>query len=450
MQINVEKLPECLASVRVEIPAEKVTEERKKIAKEFGKQAKLPGYRPGKIPASVIETRFKPNIDEEFENRIIGEAIREAREQEGLDVINVTKVEDKEYNVDGTFSFVAELTLKPEFELPEYKEIPVRVPPVEVTDEDVDGALEQMRENYADYEDITDRGAELGDFIVVDYTGSCDGKPIGEVAPDAPAQIATGEGRWFKLEEEESFVPGFFAGMVGAKFGEARDIEVTLPVDFPDENLAAAELVYRTELKGLKRQVLPEFDDELAEKIRPDTTVDELRELVEADLLRQREGKVEEATTQQIVNHLATNVDFELPKDMVMREAQGRINNIVRQNAERGIGDDTISEHQEEIMEAATRDAHLSVKNTFILEEIAEKEEIKVDNDELRAHVRQMAENYGTTFDKLAKDLEKEGGVERLHHQMLISKTLDFLRSNASVETLSLEELKAAQAAEQG
>ena len=183
MNITVEKLPDCLAKLRVEVPADKVTTERQKIAKGFAKQAKLPGYRPGKVPLSVVEKRFKQNIDEEFENRIIGEAIREAREQEKLDIISISKVDEKEYGLEGTFSFLAELTLTPEFELPDYKNIPVKVPKVEVTPEDVDKGLEQVRTNFADYEDITDRGAEIGDYIVVDYKGSADGKPIGEIAP---------------------------------------------------------------------------------------------------------------------------------------------------------------------------------------------------------------------------------------------------------------------------
>ncbi len=449
MNITVEKLPDCLAKIRVEVPAEKVTAERQKISKNFAKQAKIPGYRPGKAPASVVEKRFKKNIDEEFENRIIGEAIREAREQESLEILSVSNVDEKDYGVAGTFSFVAELTLTPEFELPEYQNIPVKVPKVEVTPEDVENGLEQVRTNYADYEDITDRGAEMGDFIVVDYKGSVEDKPIGEVAPETPAQIATGEDKWFKMEEE-TFIPGFCAGLAGAKFEDSREVTVTIPAEFPHPELAGKEIVYSVDVKGLKTQVLPELDDALAEKIKPDTTMDELRELMEADLLKQRENQVENATVQQIINHLNQGLDFELPKDMVMREAQGRINEIVRQNAQRGLGDDTIAEHQEEILNSATNDAHSSVKNTFILEQIAKKEEIKVDNDELRQHVEEMAESHGVPFEKLAAQLEKEGGVQRIHHQMLMSKTLDFLKSNASVEILSLEELKAAEAAQQG
>lgn len=449
MKITVEKLPDCLANVRVEVPADKVATERQKISKSFAKQAKLPGYRPGKVPASVVEKRFKKNIDEEFENRIIGEAIREAREQEKLDIISVSKIDEKEYGLEGTFSFLAELTLTPEFELPEYKNIPIRVPRVEVSPEDVEKGLEQVRANYADYEDITDRGADMGDFIIVDYKGSADGKPIGEVSPDAPAQVATGEDKWFKMEEG-TFIPGFCAGLVGTKFEDKLEIKVTMPNEFPHPELAGKEITYAVEVKGLKTQVLPELDDALAEKIKPDTTMDELRELMEADLLKQRENQVENATVQQIINHLNQGLDFELPKDMVMREAQGRINEIVRQNAQRGLGDDTIAEHQEEILNSATSDAHMSVKNTFILEQIAKTEEIKVDNEELREHVEGMAENYGMPFEKLAKELEKDGGVQRIHHQLLMSKTLDFLKANASVETLSLEELQAAEAARQG
>ena len=126
------------------------------------------------------------------------------------------------------------------------------------------------------------------------------------------------------------------------------------------------------------------------------------------------------------------------------------LDSVVAENAQRGLGDDTIQEHQDEILNSATADAHNSVKNTFILEAIAKQEEIKVDNDELRAHVEQMAQANGVPFEKVAKQLEEDGDLQRIHHQLLMSKTLDFLKSNASVETLTLEELKAAEAAQQG
>ncbi|MFT4546152.1 MAG: trigger factor [Verrucomicrobiales bacterium] len=449
MQITLEKQPDCLAEVRVVVPAEKVTEGRLKLVKDYAKQAKIPGYRPGKVPHSVVEQRFKKDIDTEFEKRIIGESLREVREQEELDIISVTDIEGKEYGVDGTFAFLAKLVLTPEFDLPDYSSLSVKVPKVEVTPEDVDKGLEQVRLNFADYEDITDRGAEMDDYIVVDYTGTVDGKPIGEIAAEAPAQVATGEDKWFKMEDE-TFIPGFCAGLVGGKFEEKRDVTVTMPAEFPHEEIAGKEISYAVEIKGLKKQVLPEMDDDLAEKIKPDTTMDEIRELMEADLLKQRENQVENATTQQIVNQISHGLEFELPKDMVMREAQGRINEIVKQNAQRGLGDDAIAEHQDEIMNSATTDAHNTVRNTFILEAIAKKEEITVDNEELRAHVQQIADSNGMPFEKVAKELDKEGGAQRIHHQMLMAKTLDFLKSNASVEILTLEELQAAEAAQQG
>ena len=449
MQITVEKQPDCVATVSAIIPEEKVSAARGEIIKNFAQQAKIPGFRPGKVPASVIEQRFKKNIEEEFEGRVIGEAIREAAKQEELSIISVTNVTDKELKLDGTYSFTAEVTLTPEFDLPDYKNIPVKVPNVEITPEDIDKGLEQVRQNFADYEDITDRGAEMGDFIVVDYAGKLGDQAIGEACPEAPAQVATGDDKWFKMEEE-TFIPGFCAGLVGGKFEEEKEVTVTMPEQFPHEALAGKEITYTVTIKGLKTAVLPELNDDFAEKVKPDTTMDELRELMEQDMLKQRENQVDNAKTQQIIEHLSKDLDFELPKDMVMREAQGRINDIVKQNAERGLGDDSIQQHQDEILNSATADAHKSVKNTFILEAVAKAEEISVDNEELRNHVEEMATNHGMEFEKVAKQLEESGDVQRIHHQLMMTKTLDFLKSNASVEILTLEELKAAEAAQQG
>jgi len=181
MNITVDKQPECTATLRAEIPADKVQSERKNIVKAFGAQAKIPGFRPGKTPISVIEKRFANDIKAELESRLVSAACGEAMQQdEDLRVLNFKAPEATEFPDDGSFTFTMPLILAPVFELPDYKEIDVKVAPTDATEEEVQREIGGVLERYADYKDIEDRNLESGDIAVIDFTSTLDGKPLEE------------------------------------------------------------------------------------------------------------------------------------------------------------------------------------------------------------------------------------------------------------------------------
>ena len=208
MIINLEKLPDCKALLRIEFPAQDTEAERKQIIKTFSKQAKIPGFRPGKTPAHVIQNRFKSEIESEFEDRVVRKAIQKTNDENELDIISIKEIRDQSHNNDGTFSATIELVIAPEFELSEYKGIEVTVPKIDVSNEELEESLGQIRERFADYQNVEDRGIQMGDFVVINYKGSIDGKAVGEVLPLAPATLAQNTGFWLKMDDN-SFLPGF-------------------------------------------------------------------------------------------------------------------------------------------------------------------------------------------------------------------------------------------------
>ncbi|MCP4849873.1 MAG: trigger factor [Verrucomicrobiaceae bacterium] len=439
MIINVEKLPECKALLRIEVAEKDAKRERKEIVGLYAAQAKIPGFRPGKTPSSIIEKRFKLGIESELEERTVKKAVQKATETEKLDIIRVIEVRDQNHNPDGTYTATIELVTAPEFSLPEYKDIEVQVPSTEITAEQLTEALDQIRERFAEYTDIEDRTAAMNDFAVIDYKGSINGKTVGEVLPSAPATLAQNSGFWLRMAED-SFLPGFCADLVGVKTEDTRDITVTIPDDYPAEELRGHTINYAVEVNGLKEQVLPELNDEFANKVESGKSLEQLKEALRSQMEQQREGYRKEIITNQVLDKINSNLDFDLPKEIVMRETQSRVNDIVNSNSERGIPEEEIVENQQQIIQTAGEQANLSVKTSFILEQIADAEDIKVSREELLGRVAEIAARNKTPVKKLTKQLEKQNGFGRIYNGLRIQKTLDFLRDSASITEVDPED----------
>ena len=433
MIINLEKLPDCKALLRIEFPSEDTRAERNQIIKLFSKQAKIPGFRPGKTPANVIEKRFKSEIENEFEDRIVRKAIQKNNEENKIDIINIKEIRDQSHNSDGTYTATIELIVAPDFELTDYKGIEVTVPKTDVTDEQLEESLSQIRERFAHYEDVKDRGIQMGDFVVINYKGSVDGKAVGEVLPLAPATLAQNTGFWLKMDEN-SFLPGFCTPLIGLKENDTKSVNVTIPDDYEAEELRGQSLDYEVEIVEIKEQRLPELDDEFAEKIEPGKTLDQLKETLREQMQEQRKGYRQEMITNQILSKINSELEFELPQEIVMRETQSRVNDIFNSNTERGVSEEELVEHQEQIIESAGEQANNSVKTSFILEQIAEKEKIEVGQEEVLNRVNEIAARQKTSVKNLTKQLQKKNGFGRIINGLKIQKTLEFLRDSAVIK----------------
>ena len=275
MIINLEKIPDCKALLRLEVPSDDAKAERNQIVKLFAKQAKIPGFRPGKTPESLIEKRFKTEIESEFEERIVRQAMQKAQEEK-VDIIRISEIREQSHNIDGTYTATIELITAPDFELPDYKDLEVQVPKIEVTEEQLNESLDQIRERFADYNDVEDRGVRMNDFAVINYKGSIEGKPVGEVLPLAPATLAQNTGFWLKMTDE-SFLPGFCSPLVDAQLNETISLSVTIPEDYQAEELRGQIIDYEVEIVSIKEQVLPDLNDEFADKINPGKSLEEIK-----------------------------------------------------------------------------------------------------------------------------------------------------------------------------
>jgi len=432
MNVEVEPLPHCLATLRVELPADAVNAAREGIMRDYTAHAKLPGYRPGKAPRAVVERKFQKEIREELERKLLSESTRAAISEKKLRVLQVANVEDVEFSPDQSLHFTATLITAPEFELPEYKKIPLTVQAEEVSDADIDSALDNVRNQAATFEDITGRPLQMEDYAVIDYNGTIDGKLVGDVFPKAGKPLTTNTGFWVRLTAE-SFLPGFSDALVGAALDETREFDLTVPSDFAVTEMAGTIIHYVVTIKGLKTKSLPELNDGFAATVIEGKTLAELREVIRGELGRQKKEHIESQKREQVMAYLVSKVECELPQNYVAGETRRILSDIVQQEQSRGVTDEALKASEKELVEAAAQGAKQKLKGTFILQRIADLEKITVSQTELRSRVAAMAARYGMTPDKAAKELEKRDAMDRVAEDILSGKVIDYLIAQADV-----------------
>ena len=433
MNVAFEPLPNCLANLKIEVDAPDVQKKMGEITSQYTKQARLPGFRQGKAPRSVVEKKFTKEIREEVTRQVLSDACREAIEERKLRVLSLSEIEDVEWGDDKSLKFRATLVLQPEFDVPDYKGIPVSVPSVEVTEKDVDESIENLREQQADFPDVTPaRAAAMEDYVVVDYDGAIEGEPVHVKFPKAGKPLSHNKDFWIKMTDE-AFFPGYCKNLVGANLGETREFDVEVPEDFPVEGMPGSKIHYKVTLKELKERTLPEVNDEFAGTVAKGKTLAELRTMAREELVRQKQRQAEAAKRSSVMTHLTSKVECELPTNLVRQQTQSILDEIVKENQERGVADEILREHEKDLVGSAAQSARDRIKGTFILLRIAEKEKIGVTDMDMRRRIAQLASRAKMSFDKMLKELQKRGVIDQIREELITAKTLDFVASQASV-----------------
>lgn len=430
MNVTVESLAPCRKLLRIEVDAAAVDAAFARIASTFQKQAQLPGFRPGKAPLHLILKSYGASIEEEVKKQLMGDAYRDAVRQEKLNVVGMVDVEEIEFGRGQALKFAATVETAPDFALPEYKGIEIKREVAMVTDADIERAIGVLREQRADYKDV-DRAVQDGDFVVVDYTGTSEGKPLTEFAPTARG-LTEKKGFWLQVAQD-SFVPGFTPQLVGAKAGEARTVNVEFPQDFVSQPLSGKKAEYQVVVQQVKEKILPDLDEAFAVGFGAEN-LERLREGVRRDLESELNMKLKRSTRDQLVGALLSRVTCDLPEAVVNNETRNVVYDIVRENQQRGVPKEILDQQKDEIFNAANSSAKDRVKISFILGRIAEQEKIGVDDQEITRRVLYLAQQYGIKPEKFVRQLQDRDGISEIRSQILSSKVLDFIELQAKVE----------------
>ena len=429
MNITVENLAPCKKLVRIELDATAVDAAFDAITKDYQKQAALPGFRPGKAPRDMVAKKYEAEIKDEAKRKLIGDAYRKALEEKKISVVGNPDIEEIQFGRGQVLQFAATVETAPEFELPEYKGLPANIEAKSVTDADVARALDLLRGQHAKFETMA-RPLANGDVAVVNYSGTCDGKPITELSPTAKG-LTEQKNFWIETVDE-GFIPGFAAQLIGAQAGDKRTVTVDFPADFVTKELQGKKGVYEVELVEVKEKVLPPLDEELAKKFGAES-LEKLNAGVRTDLENELKYSKTKAIRNQVVTALMSKVSFDLPETAVANETRNVVYDLVRQNTQRGVARELIETQKDEIYTAAAVSAKERVKLAFIVGKIAELEKIQVSQEDALRRAQQLAMMYQMPLDQFLKDLQKRNGVNELYDQVQHEKVLELLEKNAAL-----------------
>ena len=434
VNVSVENLAPCKKLVRVELDVTAVDAAFDAITKDIQKQASLPGFRPGKAPRDMVVKKYDAEIKDEAKRKLIGDAYRKAIDEQKIQVVGYPDIEEVQFGRGQALQFTATVETAPDFQLPDYKGLPAQLETKSVTDADVEKALDLLRSQHANYNTVA-RPLANGDIAVVNYTGTCEGKAITELAPTAKG--LTEQKNFWVETTEGTFIPGFAAQLIGANAGDQRAVNVDFPADFVTKELQGKKGVYAVELVEVKEKSLPALDDELAKKFGAEN-LEALKVGVRADLENELKYSRSKNLRGQVVRELLSKVNFDLPESAVANETRNVVYDLVRQNTQRGVNRDIIEQQKDEIYAAAAVNAKERVKLAFLVSKIAAQEKIEVSQEDALKRAQYLAMTYQMPFEQFIKDLQKRNGVNELYEQVLHEKVLELLEKNATItETAS-------------
>lgn len=417
--LNYEELSPVQKTIEVEIPAALLSREADRVTNEFGRQAQVPGFRPGKIPASVIRTRFAKEIQEEVVTRVLGQSFREAVKEKGLEPVGEPHLEHLDPFIEGApMKFKARFEVKPQIELGEYRGLEVEDPKIEVTETDVDAMIERLRDQASAYRIESERGLEDGDIAVIDVAYSGEG---------VETENKSGH---FKVGDGD--VPAELNDALrGKKAGDTASFDKQYGEDAHQEGWRGKIVRHDVTLKEIRVQEKPEVTDEFATSVGGWETVAQMRETIEADIRKHREVEAQRLKRNQIGEKLLDGQHFEVPETLVEEELGKSLNNYARYLASQGVNLEQAEIDWRKIGEEFRPEAVKRVKRSLILEAIAKKEGLEVSDVEVDAEIRRAAREQEREFADVKHHLKHEGGYEALRASMAQDKALELVLSES-------------------
>ena len=435
MNIELKDLSETRKSLIVTLDRSEVDTEHQAVVGEIAKATRLPGFRPGHAPASLVAKRFTKEILDELKTKVVGKAYRGGMDKTKLEVVNVVKVEEGTIEPGLSAAITFTIDVQPPFELPEYVGLPVRVQPVEPTEAEIDGVIEHLRQERADFK-VADRPAHRGDYVKLAYEGTIGGKPIAELAPEKQIYGKVPQ-TWEEVEaEQDGLIPGLGRQLAGLKAGDKKDVHVTFPAGFAAApELGGKAAVYAVDVQEVRERVLPSLDAEFF-KVQQAENLEALRLRVGQDLRQRKELENRRAQRQQVREALAARIEFPLAESLIAAETQEVLRRFMEDNMRRGVPEEEFEKNKKELYENARRAAVARVKQQILVEKVAEKEKIEVNERDIDGAIMREALRTSQRPDKVAKEFSKDRDrLRALKNAIVFDKALDFLVSKATLTT---------------
>lgn len=413
----------CKRELLIEIPFDAVRKESEKVAARYSRSVRVPGFRPGHVPAHIVRQRYREEIKSQVVQLLVPKFFNDAVKGRQLLAVGEPEFEDLKFEEGQPLTCKATFEVLPEFELKEYKGIEVKEEPINVTEAEVDKGLEELRESVATYEVVSDRPAKDGDDVTVSYQGLDRKDPKGEPI----------EGREIVIHLDAQDAGAFDEHLRGAEAGDRREFEVSYSEDSRSKRLAGKTISYRVEVHGIKRKVLPGVDDELARTVSEFSTLEELRGKVRQDVERLQRRNIERTVRQKLVEELLKRHEFPVPESMVRDQLEHRMESAVAQLVAQGIDPRLAQLDWGKLREKMQPEAEQAVRAAIILERIAGAEKIEVSEEDLDQRIREIAQQRGEAPAAVKTRLTRDGGLAKLQSSCRSQKALDFVYRNAQI-----------------
>ncbi|HXO61114.1 MAG TPA: trigger factor [Candidatus Acidoferrales bacterium] len=414
----------CRRELDLEIPADEVSKAMERVAKEFAKVARVPGFRPGKAPITLIRRRFADDIKGEVLQSLVPERVEKAVTEQKLTPVSQPKVEQLDFNDGQPLKFRAVFEVLPEFELGNYKDLQLEMPAMDVVDEDVTKTLEDMRERAAAFAPAEGRAVQDGDFLQLKLTGT----PEGEGEPLQADSVLC------HIGAEETMAP-FNENLRGVNIGDHKDFDVPYPADYPDAKLAGKTYHYSVDVLGIKTKKLPELNDEFAKDVSDATTLDELKKKIREGLEHQRDHKQKDLLHEKVLGEIVKLHDFPVPQSLVEHQMDVRLERVVRSLAQQGVDPRAVNIDWVSLRKRNEDRAKDDVKAELIVDRIATAENIDVTEEEVEHELHHLAGHSNESAEAIRARLTKQGTLDRIKAKLRSDKTLDWLAQNARVST---------------
>ena len=425
MSLQVEKLEKNMAKLTIEASAEEFEAAVEKAYQKAKKSISLPGFRKGKAPRRMIEKMYGTGVFyEDAANELIPDAYSKALSECEEQIVSQPKIDVVQIESGKPFIFTAEVALKPEVTLGEYKGVEVEKAPVEVTDAEIDAEVDKQREQNARTIDIDDRAVEKGDMIKLDFDGSVDGVPFdGGKAENYDLTVGSG-----------SFIPGFEDQLVGVKIGEEVDVKVTFPEDYHAKDLAGKDAVFKCKVNEIHVKEVPEADDDFAQDISEFDTLAEYKEDIRKNLMEQKEKEAKAAKEAAVVAKVVENATMEIPDAMVDTQVRNMADDFARRIQSQGLTVDQYFQFTgmtaEKLFEQMRPDALKRIQNSLVLEAVAKAENIEISDERVEEELQKMADAYKMELDKV-KSLMDDAAIDQMKDDLAIQAAVDLVRDAA-------------------
>ena len=425
MSLQVEKLEHNMAKLTISVGAEELEKALEKAYQKNKNKISVPGFRKGKVPRKLIEKMYGEAVFyEDAANELIPEAYDKALEECTEEIVSSPKIEVTEIEAGKGMTFTAEVAVKPEVTLGEYKGVEVKKAETEVTDDEVAAAIDKERESNARAIVITDRPVKAGDETVIDFEGFVDGVAFdGGKGENYPLTIGSG-----------AFIPGFEEGLIGANLNEEIDVNVTFPEDYQASELKGTAAVFKCTVKEIKEKELPELDDEFAAEVSEFDTLEEYKADVKKNLEERKVSEAKRDKIDAVIDAVIANATMDIPEAMVTTTQRQILDEYAQNMQAQGINLEQYMQYTgldtDTLMEQLKPQAEARIKGRLVLEAVAKAENITASEEDFEAEIKTMAEAYGIEADK-AKELLGEKGKKSVLEDVCIKKAQEFLVENA-------------------